>query len=104
VKRLPVLVSYDFQSKRFEKCPDSEDLLNIKEAEGTPVKHWCPTGRMPEGDESRRNDEAGLTHVHHFFFGKNASCIGCSSKTTKIGEACSPWIADKHPSKMLVAE
>jgi len=80
VKRLPVLVSYDFQSKRFEKCPDSEDLLNIKEAEGTPVKHWCPTGRMPEGDESRRNDEAGLTHVHHFFSARTLHVLAAAAK------------------------
>lgn len=26
-----------------------------------------PSDRMPEGDEARRNDKDGLTHVHHFY-------------------------------------
>jgi hypothetical protein len=26
---------------------------------------------MPEGDESRRNDDIGLTHVHHFYTRRN---------------------------------
>jgi 16S rRNA G966 N2-methylase RsmD len=67
VKRAPVLVSYEFEGTRYEKPPGPEDLENIRLAESKRTIHWCPTDRMPEGDESRRNDEAGLTHSHHFF-------------------------------------
>lgn len=67
IKRIPVLISYNFQGRRYEKKPDQLDLLTIKKAEAAPISNWCPSDRMPEGDESRRNDEAGLTNVHHFF-------------------------------------
>lgn len=32
---------------------------------------WFPSERMPEGDESRRNDRIGMTHVNHFFSTRN---------------------------------
>src|SRR5699024_6146936 len=32
---------------------------------------WYPINRMPEGDEARRNDKLGFTHVHHFFTKRN---------------------------------
>jgi len=31
---------------------------------------------MPEGDESRRNDDIGLTHVHHFYTKRNLWVLG----------------------------
>lgn len=67
IKRSPVFVSYLNGRKRFEKCPTNADLKSIAEAEELPVADWCPIQRMPDGDEARRNDEAGLTHTHHFF-------------------------------------
>lgn len=67
VKRVPVLVSYEVDRTRYEKAPSAEDLAQIRQAESQRIRHWCPTHRMPEGDESRRNDDAGMTHTHHFF-------------------------------------
>lgn len=67
IKRIPVLVSYEVNGTRYEKSPGVEDLEHIRLAESKRTTHWCPTERMPEGDESRRNDEAGITHSHHFF-------------------------------------
>src|SRR5690606_28937534 len=38
------------------------------------------TDRMPEGEESRRNDDIGLTHVHHFYTKRNLWVLGAISK------------------------
>jgi len=70
-KQVPVLINYSIQNDkgrwtRFEKLPDDEDLTTIKRVEGTRIPYWYPTNRMPDGDESRRNDDVGITHVHHF--------------------------------------
>ena len=45
------------------------ELLDKIEKEDIP--YWFPTDRMPEGDESRRNDKIGITHTHHFFTKRN---------------------------------
>lgn len=70
IKRLPVLISYEYNKRRYEKPLDLLDIEIINQVNLIPIKDWHPNYRMPEGDESRRNDEIGLTHVHHFFQSK----------------------------------
>jgi len=66
-KSVPVLISYTYSGKRYEKIPDSYDLDLIQKIDETEIPYWYPTDRMPDGEESRRNDDAGITHVHHFY-------------------------------------
>ena len=65
-KMIPVLINYSFNGKRLEKSPDAGDLALIQKIEDESIPHWYPTDRMSEGGETRRNDPAGITHVHHF--------------------------------------
>lgn len=70
-KQVPVLINFTYNSKRYEKTPDAEDLALIKKIEESEIPYWFPTDRMPEGDEARRNDRMGITHVHHFYTKRN---------------------------------
>lgn len=72
-KQVPVLINYTVPGvkKRFEKTPDEEDLGLIKKIENSDIPYWFPTNRMMEGKETRRNDPAGITHVHHFYTKRN---------------------------------
>jgi len=71
VKQAPVLINYSVGSERFEKSPDDFDRRIIKRIEEADIPHWFPTDRMPAGDESRRNDDIGMTHIHHFYTRRN---------------------------------
>ncbi|HXL05082.1 MAG TPA: DNA methyltransferase [Bacillota bacterium] len=66
-KQVPVLINYSVGRKRLEKAPDAFDLALIQKIEDGDIPYWFPTDRMPEGEESRRNDDIGMTHVHHFY-------------------------------------
>jgi 16S rRNA G966 N2-methylase RsmD len=70
-KQVPVLINYTVGKKRFEKTPDDFDLKIIDKIENSEIPYWYPTDRMPEGDESRRNDDIGITHIHHFYTKRN---------------------------------
>ena len=72
-KQVPVLINYtvDGHKGRFEKAPDENDLNLINKIENSEIPYWFPTDRMMEGKESRRNDPAGITHVHHFYTKRN---------------------------------
>ena len=72
---MPVLINYSVDKRRLEKSPDDFDraLLGAIEAENT--KEWFPTERMPEGEESRRNDDIGITNVHQFYTRRNLLCF-----------------------------
>ena len=89
-KHVPVLINYTVEEsskkKRYEKTPDEDDLALIKKIEESRIPYWYPTDRMPEGDESRRNDKMGVTNVHHFYTKKNlwvlAKALDLADKTT----------------------
>ncbi len=70
-KQVPVLIHYTVGKKRYEKTPDADDLALLRQIEEADIPYGFPTDRMPEGDESRRNDDIGITHVHHFYTRRN---------------------------------
>jgi len=71
IKQAPVLINYSVGRKRYEKRPDADDLARIQRIQSSRIPYWFPIDRMPEGDESRRNDDIGITHVHHFYTTRN---------------------------------
>lgn len=70
-RQVPVLINYSVGKRRYEKRPDTDDLALIERIENSEIPYSCPILRMPEGDESRRNDDIGFTHVHHFYTKRN---------------------------------
>ncbi len=77
-KQVPVTVVYEVAGKRMEKLPDANDLEVIRQIDDKRIDYWFPSDRMPEGDESRRNDPLGLTNVHHFFTKRNLYALSCA--------------------------
>jgi 16S rRNA G966 N2-methylase RsmD len=70
-RQTPVVINYSIGTKRFSKRPDDEDLALIQRIAESDIPYWFPINRMPDGDESRRNDDIGITHVHHFHSKRN---------------------------------
>jgi len=81
-KQVPVLINYSVGKKRFEKVPDAGDLDLLERIEGGRIPYWYPTDRMPEGEESRRNDGMGITHVHQFYTKRNLWALGALKNRT----------------------
>lgn len=86
-KRVPVAINYSIGTRRFLKHIDASDIETISQIEKLPVGENIPTDRMPEGDESRRNDDEGITHVQQFFTRRVLAAlsmwrdiIGCDSQ------------------------
>jgi DNA-directed RNA polymerase subunit RPC12/RpoP len=77
IKSIPVLIVYTYKDKRYQKAPDNYDFELISKIENSDFNgFWVPSYRMPEGDESRRNDKSGITHIHHFYTKRNLSALG----------------------------
>ena len=72
-KQVPVLINYSLEGRRgrYEKTPDEHDLELIRKIDESEIPYWFPKQRMPEGQETRRNDPIGLTHLHHFYTKRN---------------------------------
>jgi len=82
-KQVPVYLYYSVGSKRFARSIDKKDLELLEEIENKEIRDWFPIDRMPEGDESRRNDRIGLTHVHHFYTKRNLQTLASFVKHSK---------------------
>ena len=70
-KQVPVLINYSVGRQRREKGIDAEDLALVQQIEQSQLPYMVPIYRMPKGDESRRNDDIGMTHIHHFYTRRN---------------------------------
>ena len=67
IKQVPVRINYSIGKKRFEKEMDGADWERIRRIDALQLDASIPHTRMPDGDESRRNDRYGITHLHHFY-------------------------------------
>ncbi len=98
-KVVPVLINYSIVKKRRSKEPDSADLMLFEKIDEWDNPYSIPTDRMPEGDESRRNDRSGITHTHLFYTARNlrvtASIVNKSkvSKLSFFGSFNTAWHA-----------
>ena len=74
-KTAPVRISYSAGGKRYEKKPDAEDMKLLQMIDEQKILSPVPKMRMIEGNEARRNDSAGITHVHHFYTRRNLAVL-----------------------------
>jgi len=79
-KTVPVYVVYTYKGKRYEKDVNKFDTDLITKINETKIESWFPAYRMPIGDESRRNDKIGVTHVHQFFTKRNLWALSILNK------------------------
>jgi hypothetical protein len=82
IKQVPVLIIYEYDGERLEKKPDKDDLVLLEKIENHKISDWYPMARMPAGEESRRNDPLGITHIHHFFTKRNLAALACAWRLT----------------------
>lgn len=71
IKQVPVHISYKHGKSKYSKKPDKFDFALLEAIESASHALDLPVDRIPEGDEARRNDDSGITHVHHFFSTRN---------------------------------
>ena len=87
-KQVPVLYNYTYERQTYTKVPGNWDRKLLEKISAFDSDDWFPAARMPEGDESRRNDAAGITHTHHFYTKRNRLTLArffskCSSPLCK---------------------
>lgn len=86
-KQVPVRVIYEVDGARYDKVPDDDDLETLRKIADGKIPYPFPSGRMPNGVESRRNDPLGLTHIHHFYTKRNLWALACAWSHAKSHRA-----------------
>jgi hypothetical protein len=78
-KRLPRLISYTIQGKRYSKEPDKFDLEVLQEIERAKLPASLPVIKlqtMHMTHERARMDYSGITYIHHFFLKRALLVLG----------------------------
>ena len=71
VKKVPVFFdAIDHNNKHIQKSVDSYDMEMFSKIENISNINTL-SYRMPEGDESRRNDRIGIKYIHQFYSKRN---------------------------------
>jgi len=76
-KQVPTLINYNYNGKRYEKRPDSDDLLKLEKVNELISKTGItPIPMMHKGGENwgeiwRSGYHFGVTHAHHFYTSRN---------------------------------
>ena len=71
LKKVPVFINYSIGRRSANKELDLSDYEVIQKADELARQFTWTKDRMIEGSEARRNDRQGITHVHHFYFGRS---------------------------------
>ncbi len=77
-KRQLSLISYVVGKTRYEKAPDEFDMDVLKRIDAMPLPVEIPKISVPPmhmTHERARMDQAGITHVHHFYLSRAAQII-----------------------------
>jgi DNA modification methylase/rubredoxin len=101
-KQVPVLINYSVNgdNHRYEKTPDAKDLEIACRLKLEDIPYWYPSQRMMEGQETRRNDPCGITHIHHFYTARNLYVLSALRSKIWINLRTCPllgmWFTSAH--------
>lgn len=70
-KRVPVLISYTYNGKRYEKVPDDEDLAKNKKIAEMSPDNWIPLDKTYNGDELSRCFRDGINYFYQYYTKRN---------------------------------
>ncbi|KUO63990.1 MAG: hypothetical protein APF83_08765 [Lutibacter sp. BRH_c52] len=66
-KRVPVLINYTYNDKRFNKSPDSNDFEKLQKIDLYKINSWIPLNEIIEGDEIGRLKNELINDVSELF-------------------------------------
>ena len=78
IKRKPVIIVYKIGKTRYEKIPDNYDIEIIERIDKLDLPSEIPTVELPYmhmTHERARMDNAGITHIHHFFLTRTTHAL-----------------------------
>ena len=85
-KRQLSLINYVVGRSRFEKIPDALDMEMLARIEAMPLPAEIPTIEIPRmhmTHERARMDQAGITHIHHFYLARAAQIVSAFWRKTE---------------------
>lgn len=90
IKQVPVIIVGKAGKINIQRPPTDYDLEVLERINNLDIKEFYPTYSLPEGQETQRNVERGVTHVHQFYSKRNL--IALSKLCHKIEKSNMPHV------------
>lgn len=71
VKSVPVIVVAKAGSEKIQREPNEYDFEVLQKISKLKLDSFIPTDTLPDGQETQRNTDIGIYHVHQFFSKRN---------------------------------
>lgn len=71
IKQVPVIVVAKAGKEKIQRAPVSYDFDVLSRIEEFKVTNFIPKDELPDGQETQRNVDRGITHAHHFYTKRN---------------------------------
>lgn len=66
-KQVPVLITYTYRGKRYDKKPDADDMQRISKINSLKIPYWFPTNEFQAGDKTIEPIRLGINQVSQMF-------------------------------------
>jgi DNA modification methylase len=83
-KRVPVLINYTYNGKRYDKSPDKTDITNQKKIEELYIETWIPLNEIINGDEISRLKNELVHDVSELFPKRTLIILSALAKHAEI--------------------
>lgn len=84
---IPVLITYNYKGKTFQKTPDIYDINKINEIENITLSSWVPIEKMPDGYNTNQPKKShGVEYVHQFYTKRNLIVLSEINESLDISE------------------
>lgn len=71
IKQVPVIIVAKDGKEKIRREPNNYDMELLDKIEKTEFDGFIPVDELPEGQETKRNVDRGITHAHHFYTKRN---------------------------------
>lgn len=85
IKQVPVMIVAKADKLNIQREPTQYDLDVLKRIDDLEISDYFPNYALPQGQETQRNVDRGITHVHQFYTKRNL--IALSKLSHKIEQS-----------------
>ena len=84
---VPVLITYVYNGKTYQKKPEIEDFNKIKEIENKNLSSWTPLEKLPNGYNTNQPRKShGVEYVHQFYTKRNLITLSEINNSLEVSE------------------
>ena len=105
IKKIPVLINYEIQTKnkkRHFKKFDKDDLKLINQIDNLKIPYWVPNNELPQGDKTNEVINKGIRQIFQFYTKRNLIVLSFLHEKVKHSNFLKFWFTSALPKLTMM--